>query len=110
MNQHIRLLLLCGALTVTAVPAFASEEIEADEPSISQPKISLQEAIQAAEQHSGGKASRAEFEQTANGPAFDVEINKGKQTLDVRVDPMTAKVLSSEIDRENHDQSLDAID
>ncbi|HDZ37221.1 MAG TPA: peptidase M4 [Marinobacter sp.] len=110
MNKRLRLLLLCSALTVTAIPAFASGDIETDEPSISQAKISLQEAIQVAEQHSGGKASRAEFEQTANGPAFDVEITKGKQTLDVRVDPMTSKVLSSEMDREDNDQSSDPID
>ncbi|MCK9606412.1 MAG: PepSY domain-containing protein [Methylomonas sp.] len=59
----------------------------------SQAKISLQEAITAAEQKTGGKAMEAELNDESAAVQFEVEIVKNGKVHEVIVDGKTGKVL-----------------
>jgi uncharacterized membrane protein YkoI len=100
--------ILLGALTVVASAAYAARSGgENDALAISNAKIPLTQAVSAAEQHVGGKAARAEYENTRQGWAYDVEVIKGSQVFDVRVDADKGTVISStedKADRDDHDE------
>ena len=62
-------------------------------------KISLSQAIGAAESHDAGKAVKAELDSEKGALAFDVEVvTADKKVMDVRVDATDGKVLSSQLD------------
>jgi hypothetical protein len=87
------------SLSVTAIGgAFAAGAADNDALGIDDAKISLIQAVTAAEQHVGGKASRAEYERHQNQGVFDVEVVNGTHVTDVRVDPSSGKVLSAAAD------------
>ena len=66
-------------------------------------RISLTQAIAAAEQHVGGRAAGAELE-TENGKTeFEVEVVAANTVHDVTVDALTGKVTKSEIDKADSD-------
>ena len=84
------------ALSATAVGgAFAAESADNDALGIADAKISLIQAVTAAEQHVGGKASSAEYERHQDRSVFEVEVVNGKRVMDVQVDPSTGKVLAA---------------
>lgn len=62
-------------------------------------KISLNQAITAAEQHASGKAAKAEYEQTKTSCAYDVEVVAGYKVFDVRVDADKGTTLSPAEDK-----------
>lgn len=66
---------------------------------IAQSRISLIEAVTAAEQHVGGKAFQAEYEREKGQWVFEVAVVKGQQVMDVKVDSMTGQVLSASEDK-----------
>ena len=68
-------------------------------------RISLTQAIAAAEQHAGGRATGAELE-TENGKTeFEVEVVAANNTVhDVTVDAQTGKVTKSELDKADSDK------
>lgn len=70
-----------------------------DARAISQAKVSLTQAIAAAEQQTGGKASKAEYERTRNGWVYDVEVVNGADVFDVKVDASAGTVISSAADQ-----------
>ena len=93
---------------VWSIPAlvFASAAARAagnDALAIRDARIGLAQAIEAAEKHVGGKASKAEYEKHRGKPVFDVEVVKGNQVVDVKVDPADGRVVASTIDREDAD-------
>src|SRR6195256_939916 len=65
------------ALAVGGVYAATSSK-ENDALAISAAKIALSQAVSAADQHVGGKASRAEYERHKGQWVFDVEVVKDK--------------------------------
>lgn len=67
-------------------------------------KISLTDAIAAAEAKTGGRASKAEFEKAAEGWVFDVEVVAGKAVSDVHVNAETGAVLSVTADTIDKDE------
>ena len=73
-------------------------------------KFSLVQAITTAEQHVSGKASRAEYEQTKTGWAYDVEVVAGSKVFDVRVDADKGTVISSVEDQNDRDDEHDKKD
>lgn len=81
-----------------------AEQSENDAMQVKQAKISLVDAIQSAEAKTGGKASKAEFEQSPNGWVFDVEIVSGGAVSDVKVDPQNGSVLSVSEDKIDSDE------
>ena len=87
-----------------------SDNTENDALAIGEARISLTQAITAAEQHVNGKAVQAEYEQTKAGWAYDVEVASGTQVFDVRVDADKGTVLSSTQDKVDEDDSQDKKD
>jgi len=73
-------------------------------------KVSLTEAVAAAESKAGGRASKAEFEKTADGWVYDVEVVTGRTVSDVHVDAQTAAVLSVSEDAIDADDQQDPAD
>ncbi len=69
--------------------------------------ITIEQAIAAAQQQVGGKASKAELEDENGKLAYSVEVVSGDKVMDVKVDPSTGKVLSAQVDKadreENHE-------
>lgn len=94
-------------LAATAV--YAASHIEQDIQAITQAKLTLSQAIVAAEQSTpGSKATHADFERDRQGHwVFTVEVAKAGEALDVLVDPANGKVLSVSRDREDDDGELD---
>lgn len=100
-----------AALSAAAIgSAYAAHPVDNDALAVEAAKISLTEAIAAAEQHAGGKASRAEYERHKGQWVFDVEVVKGKKVLDVKVDSASGKVIAAEEDRADHDDDHDQAD
>ena len=106
MSRITKLTIIAAALASAGVVAFAANKMENDAASLATAKISLSQAITSAEQHTGGKAARAEFEHTKTGWAYDVEIVNASKTVDVRVDSDTGTVISAVDDKidQNEDQ------
>lgn len=90
--------------------AYAAKSVENDALAIAGAKISMTQAIAAAEQHVGGKASKAEYEQHRGQWVFDVEVVKDKKVMDVKVDPTSGKVIAATEDRTDHDDNHDKAD
>lgn len=72
--------------------------------------VPLSQAVINAEQKVGGKAVRAEYENTKAGWAYDVEVVKEAKVFDVRVDATSGSVISAVEDSADHDDGHDAKD
>jgi uncharacterized membrane protein YkoI len=106
-----RLYLTLAALSVATVgSAYATNFIENDALAIANAKISMIQAVTAAEHHVGGRAARAEYERHDGQWVFDVEVVKGRRVLDVKVDPASGAVLASNVDESDHDGDHDKTD
>jgi len=110
MKRKIYLTAL-AALSATAIgTAYAVKAMENDSLAIESAKVSLNQAVTAAEQQVGGKASRAEFEKHKGQWVFDVEVVNGKKVMDVKVDPMSGKVIAATEDKTDRDDDHDKAD
>jgi uncharacterized membrane protein YkoI len=105
--MKIRQSILIAALALTSaaagISAFASNAAGNDARIIPNARISLSQAVIAAEQHVGGTASKAEVEQHAGKAVYDVEVVKGPQVFDVKISPDQGTVIASTEDRNDHD-------
>ncbi len=100
-----------AALSATAIgSAYAAKSAENDALAIAGTKIDMTQAVTAAEQHVGGKASRAEYERHKGQWVFDVEVVKDKKVMDVKVDPMSGNVIAATEDKTEHDDDHDQAD
>ncbi|QID18305.1 PepSY domain-containing protein [Nitrogeniibacter mangrovi] len=97
--------LACGAVTAHAASEFRNDALTGPAPS-----VSITQAIAAAEAHLGGTARNAQYEKTARGWAYDVEIAKGDTVYDVAVDPHTGAVVRSTRDTADCDDADDDVD
>ena len=95
MVHFTKIAIITTALASVGAAAFAAKTMESDAAAAPPAKITLVQAIAAAEQQANGKATRAEYEQTKTGWAYDVEIISGTKVLDVRVDADKGTVISS---------------
>jgi uncharacterized membrane protein YkoI len=93
---------IAAALAATAIGggAYAAKAGQVEDAlAIANSKVSLAQAIAAAEQHVGGKAAKAELEDENGQWVFGVEVVKdATQVMDVKVDAATGKVLSATLD------------
>ena len=71
----------------------------------SQAKISLTEAIKAAEQKTGGKAVEAEINDESSTVQFEIEILKDGKIHEVKVDGKTGKVLKVSLEDESSEST-----
>lgn len=109
MNRKTTLATL-AILSVAAVNSYAAPSDPNDALSIMRAKIGMTQAVAAAEEHAGGKAARAEFERHNGQWVFDVEVVKGNQVMDVKVDPTTGRILSAATDKADRDGEHDRED
>jgi uncharacterized membrane protein YkoI len=97
----------CAILALSQSAAAIADQEENDALQIQHAKISLTDAIAAAEAKTGGRASKAEFEKAKEGWVFDVEVVSGKAVSDVHVNAETGAVLSvtkDEVDQDEGEQ------
>ncbi|CAA9889301.1 conserved exported hypothetical protein [Candidatus Methylobacter favarea] len=103
-NKILTAMLAAAVMTgaaVNAAQAGESKEKEAKELTLfSQAKISLTEAIRAAEKKTGGKAMEAEVDEESNTVQFEVETVKDGKVYEVKVDGKTGSVLKVSLDDE----------
>lgn len=72
-------------------------------------KVTLTQAIGAAEAHSGGKATKAELEGERGGVSYQVEIvTADNKVFDVKIDAADGRVLSSKLDQGDRGDQEDA--
>ena len=102
-------LTMSGALALAATAALAAGQMEEDVHAIGQTKITLSQAIDAAEKSApGSRATHADFERNRQGQwTFAVEVVKAGEALDIAIDPVSGKILSVSHDREDHDRERD---
>lgn len=111
MYRYTKLSLVAIAIATTGAVAYAAKGgIENDALAITRAKIPLTQAVTVAEQHANGKASRAEYENTKQGWAYDVEVVSGTKVFDVRVNADKGTVISSAEDKADHDDDHDKED
>lgn len=97
-------LVAVAALTAGVVGAvYAAKPVEEENVAIAAARTTLSQAVAAAEQHVGGRASRAEYERHNGQWVYDVEVAKDAGVMDVKVDASTGKVLAAVEDKVDHD-------
>jgi len=91
---------LAAALVVAGgAAAFAAQAVENDALAVNQATVTLTQAVAAAEQQAGGRASKAEYEHSkAHGWVYAVEVVSGAKVFDVTVDAQKGSVLTSSLD------------
>lgn len=106
-----KLYLTLGALSAaTAGGVYAANFMENDALAVANAKVSMSQAVAAAEHHIGGRAARAEYERHDGQWVFDVEVVKGARVVDVKVDPASGAVLASSDDEFDNDDNRDTTD
>lgn len=70
---------------------------------LAQANITLAQAVGAAEQHAGGRATKAELERREGKAAFEVEVVNGQAVSNVVVDATDGRILASTADREDRE-------
>lgn len=110
MLRYTKIALVTAALASAGAVAFAAKTMDNDAMAAPQAKVSLTQAIAVAEQHAGGKASRAEYEKNKTGWAYDVEVINGAKVLDVQVDGDKGTIISSVEDKADRDDGDDKAD
>lgn len=104
MSTYTKIGLAATVLFAIAATAYAAKNIESDSIFVEQAKISMSQALIAAERHVNGKASHADIEKTKAGLAYDIEVVSGSKVFDVRIDADKGTVLSSAEDKSDQDQ------
>lgn len=108
--SHYGKIVLVSSLFLSA-GVFAAQAINNDATTdASTAKISLTQAISVAEQHTAGKATRADLEHHKGVLTYDVEVLSGTKVLDVRVDAAKGMVISSNEDKRDEDDGEDKQD
>lgn len=106
-NNLLKAILALSLVTSTAVSvaqAGESKEKETQELKLfSQAKISLTDAIKAAEQKTGGKALEAVLNDESKTVQFEIEILKDSKLHDVIVDGKTGNVLKVSLNDESNE-------
>lgn len=97
-----------GAIGATATVALAQADGGTnDAMAAPRPATSLAAAVGAAENAAAGYATRAEYERTKTGWAYDVEVVSGSKVFDVRVDAASGKILSTLEDQADQGDEAD---
>jgi uncharacterized membrane protein YkoI len=111
MKRKILFPAIAAALSAFALGgAYSANSAENDALAIAGAKIDLAKAVAAAEQHVGGKASKAEYERHKGKWVYDVEVVKDKKVMDVKVDPASGSVISATEDEADNDDGDDKDD
>ena len=100
--------ILIPALIMAAGVATAGSLVYAQKPGVMQndaitdlarARISLIQAVTTAEQHAGGRASRAVLENENGRLVYGVEVADNTKTTDVKVDATDGSVVTAQVDQ-----------
>lgn len=91
------------ALTICSAGTLASGTAFADDPTAYKGNIiTMQEAIQIAEDHTGGTVTSSEFDNNdddhAGVPVYEIDINKDGVERDIKINAKDGSILENEID------------
>ena len=100
MKLAIKSALIAILLGGPATAGLALADVE-DAKALSEAKISLIDAIQAAEAHTNGTAFDAQIEDDSFSPEFEVGVVVGHTVYEVRIDGETGDVISAREDRDD---------
>lgn len=104
MQRRHHLSILAATLAGAAGLTWAATAIVADEAlAIRDAKVSLIQAITAAEKHIGGMATSAEYEREGTGWVFEVDVVKADKVFDVTVDADKCTVIAAREDMADGD-------
>lgn len=112
-SHHIKFIAASTVAALLSAGVYAANTGggENDALGVTKASVSLGQAVTVAENHAGGKASKAEFEQAKDGKwVYDVEVVAHAKVYDVRVDATSAGVISSTEDRSDDDGDHDKKD
>ncbi len=113
MLRNTKIAIVAIALVATSYAAYAAKAKNSESDvlaAIQDTRISLSQAVTAAETRVGGKAVRAEYEKTKSGWAYDIEVVKADKMFDVLVDSNYGNVISSNEDVADEDDEKDETD
>jgi uncharacterized membrane protein YkoI len=95
-------LLVAAGIATAAGLAFAKTSGDENDAvaDLAKVRISLVQAVSAAEAHAGGRATKAELDGERGAVVFDVEVvTPDSKVFDLKVDAADGKVLSSQLDQ-----------
>lgn len=98
---------LATTTALVAVAAFAvarQPEPDDDYAVLSAAKVTLTQAIAAAEQHVQGRAIKAELENENGKLVYEVEVVKQNMATDVKVDSADGRIVSAKADPRDEDR------
>lgn len=99
-------------LGIVSASAFAatktSSDTENDALAVASNKVTLTQAISAAEQNVNGQAIKAKFSTKNTIAVYNVEVVKNKEVYDVKVDAQSGAVLSSSLDKTDNSSEEDS--
>lgn len=110
MYRYSKLAIATLALCTVGGVAYAKKEFENDAQHVLSAKTTMAQAIEAAEKHQHGRASRAEYEHAKQGWVYDIEVVSGTKVYDVTVSAESGIVISSAEDSIDHDDDNDKAD
>ena len=101
LNAMFALVIITGTAANVAQAGESKDEEAKELKLFSQAKITLTEAIKAAEQKTGGKAMEAEVNDESDTVQFEIEVLKDGKIHEVIVDGKTGHVLKVSLDDES---------
>lgn len=107
MKKSIALAALASGTALITVVAFAAQRQpghDDDYAALSAAKITLTQAITAAEQHVQGRAIKAELENENGKLVYEVEVVKQNMATDVKVDSADGRIVSAKADPRDEDR------
>lgn len=111
INNRLVIVLISTGLVLGSVGFAYAEKANNDEAKeflhFSQAKISLADAIKAAENKVGGKAMEAELDDEPKTVQFEVEVVKDGKIHKVSVDGKTGLVLAAALDDDKDDEHVE---
>ena len=102
MNQALKHSIAAAIAAAGIGVGFATSAANNDAQAINEAKISLTQAIAAAEKHAAGKATKAEIERHKDKLVYEVEVLSGTKVMEVKVDPQLGTVLSAKEEKGDH--------
>ena len=99
--RKFALALLAPATAVAFAPAMALAADRSDIRLLNETKISLTDAIKAAEKDRNGRAIDASLDDDSFRPAYEVSVAVGDRIYDVQVDGTDGKVLGAREDMDD---------
>ncbi len=101
-KRFIPALILAAGVATAGGLAYAAQTGVTDndaQVNLAQARISLGQAVATAEQHAGGRASRAELQNENGRLVYGVEVADNSKTTDVKVDATDGHVVSAQADQ-----------